>query len=82
MLGSQNGSKLGLGKDNVPVAVARARVVDTRAIVLSGTANAAALTAVLRPMLRPGVTLCTDRSSAVRLAARLDTLTDEYDGHQ
>lgn len=32
--GTQNGSKRGLGKDKVPVVVARARVGATRAIVL------------------------------------------------
>jgi hypothetical protein len=58
-----------LGKGKVPVVVARARVGDTRTIVLPGTSNAAALTAIFRPMLRPGVTLCTDGSSAMRLAA-------------
>jgi len=68
--GTKNGSKRGLGKDKVPVVVARARVGDTRSIVLPGTSNAAALTAIFRPMLRPGVTLCTDGSSAMRLAAQ------------
>ena len=66
--GTKNGSKRGLGKDKVPVVVARARDGDTRTIVLRGTSNAVALTAVFRPMLRPGVTLCTDGSSAMRLA--------------
>ncbi len=50
--------------------VARARVGDTRAIVLPGISNAAARTAVFGPMLSPGVTLCTDGSSAMRLAAQ------------
>ena len=59
-----------MGKDKVPVVVARARVGDTRAIVLPGTSNATALTAVFRPMLSTGVTLCTDGSSAMRLAAQ------------
>jgi hypothetical protein len=68
--GTKNGSKRGLGKDKVPVDVARARVGDTRAIVLPGTSNAASLTAVFRSMLRPGVTLCTDVASAMRLAAQ------------
>ena len=68
--GTKNGSKRGLGKDKVPVVVARARVGDTRGIVLPGTSNAAALTAVFGPMLRPDVTLCTDGSSAMRLAAQ------------
>ena len=54
----------------MPVVVARARVGDTRAIVLPGTSNGAALAAVFRPMLRPGVTLCTDGSSAMRLVAQ------------
>lgn len=67
---TKNGSKRGLGKDKkVPVVVARARVGDTRAIVLPGTSNATELTAVFRPMLSPGSTLCTDGSSAMRLAA-------------
>lgn len=68
--GTKNGSKRGLGKDKVPVVVVRARVGDTRAIVLPGTSSAAALTAVFQPMLRPGVTLCTDGSAAMRLAAQ------------
>ena len=68
--GTQNGSKRGLGKDKVPVVVARARIGDTRAVVLPGTSNALALTAVFRPMRSPGVTLCTDGSSAKRLAAQ------------
>ena len=68
--GTKNGSKRGLRKDKVPVVVARTRVGDTRAIVLPGMSNAAALTAVFQPMLRPGVTLCIDGSSAMRLAAQ------------
>lgn len=68
--GTKNGSRRGLGKDKVSVVVARARVGDTRAVVLPGTSNAMALTAVFRPMLSPGVTLCTDGSSAMRLAAQ------------
>ena len=54
----------------MPVVVARARAGDTRAIVLHGTSNAAALTAVFQPMLSAGTTLCTDGSSAMRLAAQ------------
>ena len=68
--GTKNGSKRGLGTDKVPVVVARARSGDTRAIVLPRTSNAVALTAVFQPMLRPGVTLCTDGSSAMRVAAQ------------
>ncbi len=41
-----------------------------RAIVLTGTSNAAALTAVFRPLLSPSVTRCTDGSSAMRRAAQ------------
>lgn len=69
--GTKNGSKRGLGKDKVPVVVARALVGNTRAVVLPGTSNATALTAVFRPMLSPGTTLCTDGSSVMRLV-------DEY----
>jgi hypothetical protein len=54
----------------VPVVLARARVGDTRAIVLSVTSNTAALIAMFRPMLTRDVTLCTDGSSAMRLAAQ------------
>jgi len=67
--GTRNGSKRGLGKDKVQVVVARARDGDTGAIVLPGTSNAAALTAVFRSVLGPGTTLCTDGSSAIGLAA-------------
>ena len=68
--GTRNGSTRGLGKDKVPVVVARARVGDTRAVVLPGTSTSAALVTALRPVLTPGVTLCTDGSRAMRGAAQ------------
>jgi transposase-like protein len=68
--GTLNGSKRGLGKDKVPVLVARARSGDTQAIVLPGTSSALALTAALRDVLAPGVTLCTDGSKALRSTAQ------------
>jgi len=68
--GTKNGSRRGLGTDKVPVVVARARSGDTRMVVLPGTSTADALTTVFRPMLRPDVTLCTDGSAAMRLAAQ------------
>jgi|GEM_PF-1594987 len=67
--GTRNGSTRGLGKDKVPVVVARARVGDTRAMVLPGTSITAALVTALGPVLAPGVTLCTDGSRAMRGAA-------------
>jgi hypothetical protein len=67
--GTQNGSKRGLGKDKVPVLVARARSGDTRAFVLPGTSTTPALTAALSSVVGPGVTLCTDGSKALRGAA-------------
>ena len=54
----------------MPVLVARARVGDTRAVVLPVTSTAAALAVVLGPILRPGVTLWTDGSLAMRSAAQ------------
>ena len=68
--GTRNRSTRGLGKDKVPVVVARARVGDTRAVVLPGTSTSAALLTALRPILAPGVTLCTDGSRAMRGAAQ------------
>ncbi len=67
--GTRSGSARGLGKDKVAVVVARARVGETRAVVLPGTSTTAALVAALRPVLSPGVTLCTDGSRAMRGAA-------------
>jgi len=67
--GTQNGSTRGLRKDKVPVVVARARVGDTRSVVLPGTSTTAALVTALRPLLALGVTLCTDVSKAMRRAA-------------
>lgn len=68
--GTKSGSRRGLGTDKVPVVVARARSGDTRTVVLAGASTAVALTAVFRPILRPDVTLCTDGSSPMRLAAQ------------
>ena len=68
--GTRKGSARGLGKDKVPGVVARARVGDTRAVVLPGTSTAAALVTALRPILAGGVTLCTDGSRAMRGAAQ------------
>ncbi|WP_411281607.1 IS1595 family transposase [Gemmatimonas sp.] len=68
--GTRNGSARGLGKDKVPVVVARARCGDTRAVVLPVTATTAALVTALRPILQPDVTLCTDASRARRGAAQ------------
>ena len=68
--GTRNGSTRGLGKDRVPVVVARARVGDTRAVVLPGTSTSAVLLTALRPILASGVTLCTDGSRAIRGAAQ------------
>lgn len=45
--GTRNGSTRGLGKDKVPVLVARVRVGDTRAVVLPGTSTSAALVTAL-----------------------------------
>ena len=45
--GTRNGSARGLGKDKVPVVVAR--VGDTRSVMLPGTSSAAALVAELSP---------------------------------
>ncbi len=67
--GTKNGSTRGLGKDKVPVVVARARVGDTRSVVLPGTSTTAALVTALRPLLAPEVTLSTDGSKAMRGAA-------------
>ncbi len=68
--GTRNGSTRGLGTDKVPVVVARARVGDTRAVVLAETSTLAALVRALGPVLAPGVTLCTDGSRAMRGAAQ------------
>jgi hypothetical protein len=68
-----------VGKDKLPVAVARARVSDTRAVVLPGTSNAVALMAAYRPMLSAGVTVCTEGSSEMR---RGTTLSSAQDGLQ
>jgi len=68
--GTKIGSRRGLGTNKVPIVVARSRNGDTRTVVLPGTSSADALTAVLRPILRPDVTLCTDGSAAMRLAAQ------------
>jgi transposase-like protein len=51
-----------LGKDKVPVLVARARSGDTRSVVLPGTSSAVALTQALRGVVDPTVVLCTDGS--------------------
>ena len=52
MHGTRTGSARGLGEDTVPVAVVRARVGDTRAVLLRGTSSSAALVTALQPIQR------------------------------
>lgn len=67
--GTKNGSLRGLGRDEVPVLIARNRVGESRAVVLD-VANARTLTHALGPIVAPGATLCTDGSGALRAAAQ------------
>jgi hypothetical protein len=50
--GTRTGGARGLGEDTVPVAVARARVGDTLAVLFRGTSTSAALVTALQPIQR------------------------------
>ena len=68
--GTAAGNPRGLGKDKVPVLIARSRSGETRSAVLPGTATREALATALRGMVDPASTLCTDGSGALRAAAQ------------
>jgi len=68
--GTESGNPHGLGRDKVPVLIARSRAGETRAVVLPGTATREALAQALRDVVDPAGTLCTDGSGALKAAAR------------